>query len=122
MPVGVFAPNKAALEAALARVELVKYVLRAGDTVRVRVTDVKPFGWIARTEQGDEGMLHWSEFDWTADRVDTAEHLPVGSELEVKVLEAGERSTKFSKKALLLARATTETRPRPFGGCGILNA
>ena len=33
VPVGVFAPNKAALEAALARVELVKYVLRAGDTV-----------------------------------------------------------------------------------------
>ena len=44
VPVGVFAPNKAALEAALARAELVKYVLRAGDTVRVRVTDVKPFG------------------------------------------------------------------------------
>ena len=113
VPVGVFAPNKAALEAALARVELVKYVLRAGDTVRVRVTDVKPFGWIARTEQGDEGMLHWSEFDWTADRVDTAEHLPVGSELEVKVLEAGERSTKFSKKALVPPPPGASTLPRP---------
>ena len=46
VPVGVFAPNKAALEAALARVELVKYVLRGPGT---------PFAFASRTSSRSVG-------------------------------------------------------------------
>lgn len=101
--VGVFGPNKAAMEAALERVERLKRVLEPGEVVTGTVVDVKPFGWILRTEDGDEGLMHVTELMHTNARVESGDHLPLGASVEVKVLDGptGEKGVRFSAKALL---------------------
>ena len=60
--------------------------------------DVKPFGWILRTPGLDEGMLHVTEYQWDAKRIETSDYLPLGATVSVKVTETGPGGTKFSRR------------------------
>ena len=116
--VGVFAPNKRALDLAVERVVAIATPLAVGAIVEAVVIDVKPFGWILRTPGLDEGMLHVTEYHWDAARIETSDFLPLGSTVAVKVTENGPGGTKFSRKQ------TTEppegyAPPPPRGGGGL---
>ena len=78
-------------------------MLEPGEVVTGTVVDVKPFGWILRTEDGDEGLMHVTELMHTNARVESGDHLPLGASVEVKVLDGptGEKGVRFSAKALL---------------------
>ena len=96
--VGIFAPNKKALDLAVERVGAIATPLAVGAIVEAVVIDVKPFGWILRTPGLDEGMLHVTEYHWDAARIETSDFLPLGSTVAVKVTENGPGGTKFSRK------------------------
>lgn len=96
--VGIFAPNKKALDLAVERVGAIATPLAVGAVIEAVVIDVKPFGWILRTPGLDEGMLHVTEYQWDAARIETSDFLPLGSTVAVKVTENGPGGTKFSRK------------------------
>ena len=74
---GIFA-NKKALDLAVERVGAIATPLAVGAVVEAVVIDVKPFGWILRTPGLDEGMMHVTEYQWDAARIETRDFLPLG--------------------------------------------
>ena len=103
--VGVFGPNKAAMEAALERVERLKRVLEPGEVVTGTVVDVKPFGWILRTEDGDEGLMHVTELMHTNARVESGDHLPLGR-------RGGEGAGRTERQGVRFSRRRSWRNPR----------
>ena len=106
--VGIFAPNKKALDLAVERVGAIATPLAVGAVVEAVVIDVKPFGWILRTPGLDEGMMHVTEYQWDAARIETRDFLPLGSTVAVKVTENGPGGPSF--------RASKPPRPRRVRG------
>ena len=119
--VGIFAPNKKALDLAVERVGAIATPLAVGAVVEATVIDVKPFGWILRTPGLDEGMLHVTEYQWDAARIETSDHLPLGATVSVKVTETGPGGTKFSRRQTTEppeGYKSRESLPRPRAPLG----
>ena len=119
--VGIFAPNKKALDLAVERVGAIATPLAIGAVVDATVIDVKPFGWILRTPGLDEGMLHVTEYQWDAKRIETSDYLPLGATVSVKVTETGSSGTKFSRRQTTLppeGYKPRESLPRPRAPLG----
>ena len=119
--VGIFAPNKKALDLAVERVGAIATPLAIGAVVDATVIDVKPFGWILRTPGLDEGMLHVTEYQWDAKRIETSDYLPLGATVSVKVTETGSSGTKFSRRQTTLppeGYVARESLPRPRAPLG----
>ena len=119
--VGIFAPNKKALDLAVERVGAIATPLAVGAVVEATVIDVKPFGWILRTPGLDEGMLHVTEYQWDAARIETSDYLPLGATVSVKVTETGPGGTKFSRRQTTEppeGYKSRESLPRPRAPLG----
>ena len=84
-----------ALDLAVERVGAIATPLAVGAVVEAVVIDVKPFGWILRTPGLDEGMMHVTEYQWDAARIETRDFLPLGSTVAVKVTENGPGGTEM---------------------------
>lgn len=99
--VSIASPNKASIDAAIARVQSITFVPEVGETYEAKVVEILPFGVVVDFK-GKQGLLHVSEISYT--RIENVEEVfSLGDELKVKLLEIDPRTGKFklSRKALM---------------------
>ena len=100
--VSVFAVDKAAMDAAVARIKGIVAVPEVGEVYEGKVKSIMPFGAFIEFMPGKDGLLHISEIKW--ERVEKMDGImEVGEEVTVKLTEIDKKTGKFrlSRKALL---------------------
>jgi polyribonucleotide nucleotidyltransferase len=102
--VSIAGATKEEAEAARALVEALVAEPVVGTTYHGRVKGIKEFGAFVEIMPGTEGLLHISEYDWAYVQ-DISQHLRIGDEVDVKLIEVDQRTGKLrlSRKALLEA-------------------
>lgn len=85
----------------------IKDGLEVGDTIKVVVSNVEPYGAFVDLGNDIEGFLHISEISWDKNIKNPKEHISEGDEIDVEVIEidAKARRLRVSLKSLL---------PKPF--------
>ncbi len=116
--VQVSAPDKASIDAAVAKIKAIVAIPEVGEVYNAKITSVMPYGCFVEFMPGREGLLHISEIDWK--RLETVEEagLKEGDTIEVKLLEVNDKTGKFrlSHKVLIPKPEGYEERPaRPRG-------
>jgi polyribonucleotide nucleotidyltransferase len=100
--VEISAPDKASIDAAVARIRAIVALPEPGEIYEGKVKSIVQFGAFIEIMPGKEGLLHVSEFDWK--RIEKPEDvLSVGDIVKVKLLEVEQRTgkLKLSMKALM---------------------
>ena len=100
--VEISAPDKASIDAAVARIRAIVALPEPGEIYEGKVKSIVQFGAFVEIMPGKEGLLHVSEFDWK--RIEKPEDfLSVGDIVKVKLLEVEQRTgkLKLSMKALM---------------------
>lgn len=99
--VEIFADNKAAIDAAVARINAIAAKPEIGATYQGKVKSIMPFGAFVEIMPGKDGLLHISEISW--ERLETMEGvLKEGDKIEVKLLDIDKQGKmKLSRKVLL---------------------
>lgn len=101
--VEIAANNKAAIDAAVAKIKGITAIPEVGEIYPAKVKSVMPYGCFVEFLPGKEGLLHISEIDWK--RIETMEDSGIRENdmLEVKLLDVDPKTGKFklSRKALL---------------------
>jgi polyribonucleotide nucleotidyltransferase len=110
--VEIAANNKAAIDAAIAKIKGIVAIPEVGETYPSKVKSIMPYGAFVEFLPGKEGLLHISELDWK--RIETMDQagLKEGDMIDVKLLDVDPKTGKFklSRKALL-PRPPKEDRP-----------
>lgn len=110
--VEIAANNKAAIDAAIAKIKGIVAIPEVGETYPAKVKSIMPYGAFVEFLPGKEGLLHISEIDWK--RIETMESagLKEGDMIDVKLLDVDQKTGKFklSRKALL-PRPPREEKP-----------
>lgn len=85
----------------------IKDNLEVGDTIKVTVSNIEPYGAFVDLGNDIEGFLHISEISWDKNIKNPKDHISEGEELDVEVIEidANDRRLRVSLKNLL---------PKPF--------
>ncbi len=122
--VQVSAPDKAAIDAALAKIKGIVAVPEVGEVYEGTVRSVMPYGCFVEILPGKDGLLHISEIDWK--RLETVEEAGIkeGDKIQVKLMEIDDKTGKYklSRKVLLEKpegyeeRERRPRRPRPERG------
>ena len=122
--VQVSAPNREAIDAALAKIRAIVAIPEVGEVYDGEVRSIMPYGAFVEFMPGKDGLLHISEIDWK--RLETVEEagLKEGDKIQVKLIDIDEKTGKFklSRRALLekpegyVERERRERRPRPERG------
>ncbi|ADQ79804.1 polyribonucleotide nucleotidyltransferase [Paludibacter propionicigenes WB4] len=111
--VEIAANNKAAIDAAIAKIKGIVAIPEIGETYPSKVKSVMPYGAFVEFMPGKEGLLHISEIDWK--RIETMDQAGIkeGDMIDVKLLEIDQKTGKFklSRKALL-PRPPREDKPK----------
>ncbi|MCQ2227172.1 MAG: polyribonucleotide nucleotidyltransferase [Bacteroidales bacterium] len=123
--VSIASSNKADIEAAKARINLICAVPEVGKTYKGKVKSLVAFGAFVEILPGKDGLLHVSEMDWKRTE-DPAEVVKEGEEIEVLLKEIDEKTGKLrlSRRDLLpkpegwTEPAPRERAPRPQGDRG----
>jgi len=100
--VSVFAVDKGAMDAAVARIKGIVAVPEVGQVYDGKVKSIMPFGAFIEFMPGKDGLLHISEIKW--ERVEKMDGImEVGEEVSVKLTEVDKKTGKFrlSRKVLL---------------------
>jgi polyribonucleotide nucleotidyltransferase len=101
--VEISANNKAAIDAAMAKIKGIVTVPEIGEVYEAKVRSIMPYGAFCEFLPGKDGLLHISELSW--DRVETMEEsgLKEGDIIEVKLVDIDSKTgkIKLSRKALL---------------------
>ncbi len=99
--VEIFADNKAAIDAAVARINAIAAKPEIGAVYQGKVKSIMPFGAFVEIMPGKDGLLHISEISW--ERLETMDGvLKEGDKLEVKLLDVDKQGKmKLSRKVLL---------------------
>jgi polyribonucleotide nucleotidyltransferase len=99
--VQIFAANKGAIDAAVARIRAIAAKPEIGDIYEGKVKSIMPFGAFVEIMPGKDGLLHISEIDHK--RFETMDGIfQVGDEVRVKLLDIDKQGKlKLSRKALL---------------------
>ena len=99
--VEIFADNKAAIDAAVARIRAIAAKPEIGEVYTGKVKSIMPFGAFVEIMPGKDGLLHISEIDWK--RLETMDGvLKEGEIVEVKLLDIDKQGKmKLSRKVLL---------------------
>jgi len=100
--VSVFAVDKSAMDAAVARIKGIVAVPEVGQVYEGKVKSIMPFGAFIEFMPGKDGLLHISEIKW--ERVEKMDGImEVGEEVSVKLTEVDKKTGKFrlSRKVLL---------------------
>lgn len=99
--VEIFADNKAAIDAAVARINAIAAKPEIGATYDGKVKSIMPFGAFVEIMPGKDGLLHISEIAW--ERLETMDGvLKEGDKIQVKLLDVDKQGKmKLSRKALL---------------------
>ena len=109
--VEIFADNKAAIDAAVGRINAIAAKPEIGATYQGKVKSIMPFGAFVEIMPGKDGLLHISEIDWT--RLETMDGVfKEGDKIEVKLLDIDKQGKmKLSRKALLPRPPKAESAP-----------
>ena len=111
--VEIAANNKAAIEAAVAKIKGITSIPEVGEIYPAKVKSVMPYGCFVEFLPGKEGLLHISEIDWK--RIEKMEDSGIKENdmLEVKLLDVDAKTGKFklSRKALM-PRPPREDKPQ----------
>lgn len=101
--VEIAANNKAAIDAAVAKIKGIISIPEVGEIYPAKVKSIMPYGCFVEFMPGKEGLLHISEIDWK--RIEKMEDSGIKENdmLEVKLLDIDAKTGKFklSRKALL---------------------
>ena len=101
--VQVSAPNKEAIDAALAKIKAIVAVPEVGEVYEGTVRSVMPYGCFVEILPGNDGLLHISEIDWK--RLETVEEAGIkeGDKITVKLMEIDSKTGKYklSHKVLI---------------------
>jgi polyribonucleotide nucleotidyltransferase len=99
--VEIFADNKAAIDAAVTRINAIAAKPEIGATYDGKVKSIMPFGAFVEIMPGKDGLLHISEIAW--ERLETMDGvLKEGDKIQVKLLDVDKQGKmKLSRKALL---------------------
>ena len=122
--VQISAPDRAAIEAAMAKIKAIVAIPEVGETYHGTVRSVMPYGCFVEFLPGKDGLLHISEIDWK--RLDTVEEAGIkeGDEIDVKLIDIDQKTGKYklSRRVLIekpadyVERPQRERRPRPERG------
>ena len=122
--VQVSAPDKEAINAALAKIKAIVAVPEVGEVYEGTVRSIMPYGCFVEFMPGKDGLLHISEIDWR--RLETVEEAGIkeGDKIQVKLIDIDQKTGKFKlshrvlieKPADYQERPQRERRPRPERG------
>ena len=122
--VQVSAPDKSAIEAAMAKIKAIVAIPEVGEVYHGTVRSVMPYGCFVEFMPGKDGLLHISEIDWK--RLETVEEAGIseGDAIDVKLIDIDAKTGKFKlshrvlieKPADYVERPPRERRPRPERG------
>ena len=123
--VQISAPDRDAIEAAIAKIKAIVAIPEVGEVYHGVVRSVMPYGCFVEFLPGKDGLLHISEIDWK--RLDTVEEAGIkeDDQIDVKLIDIDEKTGKFklSRRALIEKpadyvepRQRGERRPRPERG------
>lgn len=112
--VQVSAPDKASIDAALAKIRAIVAVPEVGEIYEAKVMSIMPYGCFVEFMPGREGLLHISEMAWK--RLETVEETGIkeGDNITVKLLEINEKTGKYrlSHKVLIPKPEGYQERPQ----------
>ena len=125
--VQVSAPDKASIDAAIAKIRAIVAIPEVGEIYEGTVRSIMPYGCFVEFMPGKDGLLHISEIDWK--RLETVEEAGIkeGDKITVKLLEIDPKTGKFKLSHRVLidkpegyqerpARERGERRERPERG------
>ncbi len=126
--VQVSAPDKASIDAAIAKIRAIVAIPEIGEVYEGTVRSIMPYGCFVEFMPGKDGLLHISEIDWK--RLETVEEAGIkeGDKIQVKLLEIDPKTGKFKLSHRVLIdkpegyqerparRDRGERRPRPERG------
>ena len=125
--VQVSAPDKASIEAAVAKIKAIVAIPEVGEIYEGTVRSIMPYGCFVEIMPGKDGLLHISEIDWK--RLETVEEAGIkeGDKIKVKLLEIDPKTGKYKLSHRVLiekpegyverpARDRGERRERPERG------
>ncbi|MBO4672808.1 MAG: polyribonucleotide nucleotidyltransferase [Bacteroidaceae bacterium] len=120
----ISAPDRAAIEAAIAKIKAIVAIPEVGQVYHGTVRSVMPYGCFVEFLPGKDGLLHISEIDWK--RLDTVEEAGIkeDDEIDVKLIDIDQKTGKYklSRRVLIekpadyQERPQRERRPRPERG------
>ncbi|TKC10329.1 polyribonucleotide nucleotidyltransferase [Pedobacter polaris] len=109
--VEIFADNKAAIDAAVARISAIAAKPEIGATYQGKVKSIMPFGAFVEIMPGKDGLLHISEISW--ERLETMDGvLKEGDKIEVKLLDVDKQGKMKLSRKVLLPRPEKPTAPQ----------
>ena len=90
--VEIAANNKAAIDAAIAKIKGIVAIPEVGETYPSKVKSVMPYGAFVEFMPGKEGLLHISEIDWK--RIETMDQAGIkeGDMIDVKLLDIDQKN------------------------------
>lgn len=101
--VEISANNKAAIDAALAKIKGIVAIPEVGEVYTATVRSIMPYGAFLEFLPGKDGLLHISEIDWK--RLEKVEDAGIkeGDKVQVKLIDVDPRTGKFklSRKVLI---------------------
>ena len=111
--VQVSAPDKASIEAALAKIKAIAAVPEVGEVYDSKITSIMPYGCFVEFMPGKEGLLHISEIAWK--HLETVEEtgLKEGDQISVKLLEIDEKTGTFRLSHRVLEEKPADYEERP---------
>ena len=119
--VQVSAPDKDAIDAALAKIKSIVAVPEVGEVYEGTVRSVMPYGCFVEIMPGKDGLLHISEIDWK--RLETVEEAGIkeGDKIQVKLMEIDPKTGKYKLSHRVLmpkpeGYVERERRPRRENG------
>ena len=120
----VSGPNKASIDAAVAKIRAIVAIPEVGEVYEAKVVSIMPYGCFVEFMPGKEGLLHISEITWK--RLESVEEAGIkeGDTIAVKLLEIDEKTGKFRLSHRVLEEKPEgyeerpARRPRREGGEG----
>ena len=113
--VQISAPDKTAIDAAMARIKGITAVPEIGEVYEATVKSIMPYGCFVEFLPGKEGLLHISEINWK--HLETVEEagLKEGDKVTVKLVDVDKKTGKFklSHRVLLEKPEGYVERERP---------
>ena len=108
--VQVSAPDKASIEAAVAKIKAIVAVPEVGEVYEGTVRSIMPYGCFVEILPGKDGLLHISEIDWK--RLETVESAGIkeGDKITVKLLEIDPKTGKYKLSHRVVIRSVSAAR------------
>ncbi len=111
--VQVSAPDKASIDAAIAKIRAIVAIPEVGEVYEGVVRSIMPYGCFVEFMPGKDGLLHISEIDWR--RLETVEEAGIkeGDKITVKLLEIDPKTGKFKLSHRVLIDKPEGYQERP---------